>query len=277
MAIEDGQVFGAARKWGAIGFALGVFIAGRISEAIGLSVIFFIYTCCFLATAGIIYFMLLKNRDKSIIGIIERREKGGRAAIFKNKKFILLVICAFFINGTIVANNTYFGFLFIEGGGTISGIGLVFLFMIGSEALFMALEDRIAGIFTFERILLAAMCVSAARFVFYAFAPSSGMLMATFIFHGMAVGVVLVGFVKYVAEITDRKELGLAISMYYALGSSLSTVFCQMAGGVILDHFNVAGIYIFFACMNLAGVLIYVAGKLYTNASEKSSKKSSSY
>jgi PPP family 3-phenylpropionic acid transporter len=260
MTIEDGQLFGAARKWGAVGFALGVFFAGRIAEITGLSVIFFLYAGCFIVFAAIIYIMSTGSADKKPAPPESLKPK---VAIYKNKKYIKLVICAFFVNGTITANNTYFGFLFIEGGGTIAGIGLAFLLMAGSEAPFMAWADKLAKTFTLEKTLLAAMCLSAVRYAWYAGGPPASLLIGLFFLQGMTVGIIIVEFVRYIAKIVDTEELGFAIAVYYALSSGLSGIFCQMAGGIILDHFHAGGIYVFFSCMNLLGASIYIVGKLY--------------
>jgi len=51
MALEDGQSFGAVRKWGALSFAFGVFFAGKLADILGLHVIFFLYGGCFLVVA----------------------------------------------------------------------------------------------------------------------------------------------------------------------------------------------------------------------------------
>jgi PPP family 3-phenylpropionic acid transporter len=119
MTIEDGREYGAARKWGAVCFAIGVFIAGKIAEITGLSIIFFIYAGCFIVFALILYMMSTGSRDKKPVDVRESKKKAG-TALHKNEKYIKLVICAFFLLGTITANNTYFGFLIVESGGNIA-------------------------------------------------------------------------------------------------------------------------------------------------------------
>ena len=48
------------------------------------------------------------------------------------------------MGGTNVANNTYFSFLYIEGGGTVAGVGIAMLLMVGSEVPFMAWCERLS-------------------------------------------------------------------------------------------------------------------------------------
>ena len=286
MTIEDGQVFGAVRKWGAIGFAIGVFISGELSELLGLSVIFFLYTGIFSLFALTLYIMSRAERRKIKAEKLKSSlEPGGESVtsgqsvphessinslkekpsevLYKNKKYVKLVICAFFIFGTITANNTYFGFLLLESGGSLAGIGIAFLLMAGSEAPIMAWSDKLAKMFTLEKTLLFAILLSGIRFAWYSTVPSAALLTGFFVLHGLTVGIILIEFVRYVAKVVSKEELGLAVSLYYGLGAGLSGIFCQLMGGIILDHASVAGLYLFFACMNLIGAVVYIAGKLY--------------
>ena len=264
ITIEDGQSFGAARKWGSIGFAIGVFITGQIAEMFGLSMIFLIYIISFTVLAAIIFSMSRKNRDKSALldDAIEKPTEKSKA-FYQNKKYILLVICTFFLYGTIGANNTYFGFLFLEGGGTLAGIGVAFLLMAGSEAPFMAWAGKLSERFTTEKLLLVAFCLSALRFAWYATCPPAALLLGFFFLQGMTTGLIIVEFVKYIAKIVSKDELGFAISVYYALGTGASGIFYLMLGGVILDYHGIGVVYAFFACMNVLGATIYVIGRLH--------------
>lgn len=65
--------------------------------------------------------------------------------------------------GTNVANNTYFSFLFRDGGGTVAGVGTIFLLMVGSEAPFMALAPKLSRKLSQERAIVLAMALSAIR------------------------------------------------------------------------------------------------------------------
>jgi len=262
MTVEDGKFIGTIRKWGAIGFAAGVFFAGRIAETTGLSIIFFLYSGCFTIFAAILFMMARGGRRKAS-SASETKKGGALLSIIKNKKFVKLVVCTFFIGGTTAAHNTFFGFLFVQGGGSIAGIGLAFLLMAGSEAPFIAYEDKLSKIFTLEKMLFAAMFIGMARYIWYSMCPSATLLLIFFFLQGMSIGIIIVTFVKYIAKTVSCDDFGIAISVYYAFGSAFSTIVCQMASGIILDYFGAAGVYRFFACMNLIGVILYFLWKLY--------------
>ena len=61
---------------------------------------------------------------------------------------------------------------------------------------------------------------------------------------------------------------GMAVAMYYALGSNGSAIVCQLIGGAALDRFGPGGVYFFFAAFNLIGLILYLIFGL-----QKKSKK----
>lgn len=259
---KDGN-FSLIRSFGAVGYAAAVFAAGKYAEVTELKNIFYIYAAAYL----VVIFMLLREEEPPY-----HREKGERiraAVLLKNHRYLKLLLCAFFVMGTNVANSTYFGYLFREGGGDLSGIGFAFLLMAGSEAPFMMLLPKLTRKITSETMILIAMILSALRFGFYSTGPSSGLLLATFFLQGMVNGVLLVELVKYVDRLVEPKYSGVAIAVYYAIGNSLSVIVCSLLGGVILDAAGVQSVYGFFSVYNVAAVVLYLLTGLYKKESKE--------
>ncbi len=287
LTIDEGQRFGPIRTFGAIGFAAACFGAASAADRWGTGLIFPVYTGCFLAAICVI--LLIWNRQYSaqltkdpadprkkktdgdqptVTGNAPRHLRDMGMQLASNRSYVFLVICAFFINGTDNANNTYFSFLYLEGGGSLAGVGIAFLLMAGSEAPFMAASDRLCERFGQGRILLVAMVFSVVRFALFALGLPAPSLIALFPLQGLVNGLTLVEFVKFVARVVPTELHGLGIAVYYALGSSLSTIVCQLIGGRLLDHglFQMSGpqsVYLFFAVFNVAGVVIFLASRLY--------------
>ncbi len=105
----------------------------------GLDKIFYIYAIAFLLAAAMVMTTENQKKDNVHASDTEDREKIGFRALLRDKRAVFLILCGIFVMGTNVANNTYFGFLFRDGGGTIAGVGTAFLLMVGSEAPCMAL------------------------------------------------------------------------------------------------------------------------------------------
>ena len=277
MSLEDaftvsttGSAFGGLRTWGAVGFALGVFLTSLLVNATSLDGIFPVYIGCFLITAAS---MLIIGRSRAPSAEAGRTEEDtgfkGYLEILKDKRLRHLIICTFMMGGSNVANNTYFSFLYIEGGGTLAGVGVCMLIMVGSEAPFMAWSKGLADRYTKERMILFAMVVSVLRFCAYAAGLPWWMLLITGISQGFVNGILLVEFVRYAADLAPKGCRSLAISAYYVIGSNLSTIVCQFAGGFLLDAAGPKGVYGFFAAMNLIGVILYIIYGLHKVSGSK--------
>jgi len=289
MTMMDGQDFNFIRMWGAIGYAFAVFVGGRLATEMGEVVIFYIAIVC-LAAAALIVFRIGKVRRKALklsgeqntetenaeiedIENIEGRSAGvtnkgysnkgfskfeNFMALFRNKKYMLLLISCFFIGGTNIGNNTYFSFLYKDGGGDLAGVGLAMLFMVGSEAPFMVWAAKLSKKFGIEKVILVSMIISVVRFAWYGTGPSCTALTVMFFLQGMVNGIILVELVRYVAKLVETKYMGLAISIFYVVFNNLSGIVCQAIGGAILDSQGSGGVYTFFALFNLVGVILYV-------------------
>lgn len=272
--VERMSSFGSLRAWGAVGFAAGTFFAGLLSEKIGLSVIFEFYIVSYTVAAIIV--MTLKKRSRNYVAKqADTNEKSvGYIEILKEKNIRRLILCSFFMGGTNVANNTYFSFLYIEGGGTVAGLGAVMLLMVGSEVPFMAWCERLASKFTMEKTIMAAMIISVLRFLLYGFGLPWWVLIVMAFSQGAVNGILLIEFVRYVSGMASPGSESIAISAYYIIGSNLSTILCQILGGFILDYAGAAAVYTFFGLFNLAGVLLYAKFRLYKkHISPKKNKK----
>ncbi len=261
MCVQEEKGFGALRMWGAVGYAAGVLMAGRTAQLVSLDIIFGMYAGSYLLAA----FGILLGKGKT-----EGRERGnGRKAkhryreLLSDRRYVKLLLAVFFYGGTNVANNTYFGFMFTDCGGTLQGLGLAMFLMIAAEAPFMALSEWFSARFTMERMILAAMIVSAVRFALYGMGMHPMVITSMFVLQGFVNGIALVEIVRYIAKVTDPGMTPLATSAYYAISSNLSTIICQLAGGLILEQYGGCGVYVFFALYNLAGVILYVVFRLH--------------
>ena len=276
LTLDDGQKFGHIRTFGALGFAVASFGAAFLADAAGIAWIFPLYAGCFIAAAAIVLIMRRRraNEPGETTRGLEHHEPsapGRREAVRQligNRAYLLLLICAFFINGPDYANNTYFSFLYLEGGGVLAGVGIAFLLMAGSEAPFMAMSDWLSDRFGQGRILLVAMVFSIVRFGLFSLGLPAWALIALFPLQGLVNGITLVEFIKYVARICPKEIRGFAIAVYYSFGFSVSTILCQLIGGFLLDHglLSLSGpqsVYLFFAVYNIAGVVIFLATGLH--------------
>jgi len=257
LMIDNRKNFALIRSAGAVGYAVAVFFAGKYAETHGLDKIFIIYAVAFFIAA----FVVMGEKEPPYYKT--ENKKISAAELLKNKKYIQLLICAFFIMGTNVGNSTYFGYLFREGGGSLSGIGLAFLLMAGSEAPFMFLIPAVNKKISSEKLLLIAVALCVVRFGFYSAGPDWHMLLGTFFLQGITNGIILVELVKYCGKVVEPRLSSIAVSTYYAIGNNLSVIICSLIGGMMLDAFSAKGVYLFFAAWNAVALVLYIVLGLY--------------
>ena len=251
--LDRSEHFSAIRATGAAGYAVAVFVAGRVAESTGLKSIFFMYAGAYVIAAC----FFLREEEPTTFRTAE--EKVKMSVLFKDRNFVKLLICAFFLMGTNVGNSTYFGYLFREQGGSVAGIGVAFLLMAGSEAPFMALTPVLSRKFGAEKTLLFAMVMAVIRFGFYSTGPDYKVLLATFFLQGITNGIILVEIVKYFGRIVEPRLSSVSISVFYAIGNSLSVILCSFIGGIMLDMAGACAVYRFFAIFNFVSVILYIA------------------
>ena len=255
--ISKSKNFSFIRAFGAAGYAMAVFVAGKYAEGHGLKDIFYMYAVAFVITA---VFIMMESEPPFHK---DEEKKVSIGEVFKNKKFIKLLICSFFLMGTNITNSTYFGYLFREQGGDVAGIGLAFLLMAGCEAPFMALTPIMSKKIGSEKLLLIGMTLTAIRFGFYATGPSHMVLLGTFFLQGITNGIILVELVKAFGNVVEERLSSMSISIYYAIGNSMSVIFCNLIGGMILDAAGPQAVYLFCFIFNSIAVLLYVILGLY--------------
>ncbi len=257
LVMESDNSFAVIRSAGALGYALAVYVTGQYAETHGLGIIFYVYSAAFILAA----FVVMGVKEPQHYSSLEKKIKASE--LFKNKKYVKLLLCAFFLMGTNVGNSTYFGYLFREGGGSLGGIGLAFLLMAGSEAPFMFLIPAFNKKVSSEKLLLFAIGVCTFRFAFYATGPSWQLLLGTFFLQGISNGIILVELVRYFSRVVEPRLASIAVSTFYAVGNNLSTIVCTFIGGIMLDAFSARGVYFFFAVWNMIALIMYIVMGLY--------------
>jgi len=270
ITLSSGHGFGKVRLWGSVGFALGVFLAGIIAQRVGLIAIFPLYSISLLI--GLLFLIYVRptasgrrhaQADMAEYTLADKAPPGNFRLLLSNRKYVALIASAFFINGTMIAHNTYFGFLYLEDGGSIAGIGIAFLLMVGSEIPFMGLADRISRRIPTEKLIMIVMAVSTARFLWYGTSPSPQLLLATFFVQGLVNGIFLIKIIKYIARTVDKTVISSAITLYTAFSSNAGAILCLFAGGLLVEHSGGAAVYLFYGTLNLAGLLLYIGFGLH--------------
>lgn len=278
--------FPSIRLFGAIGYSLAAFVGGKIGEDFGLGVIFVIYGVLF--GINTLFFAILPSRKKAgeatALDLNVRKAQGGidesqplqskevieaeiinnlpkkkytYMDVFINREMRLIIISSVFIFGSSLANNMFFGFLYRDGGGSIAGIGVVFLVMVGSEAPFMWIGGKLAERFPLENLIVFATGVAIFRSILCSIGPGYQILFVMGIMQGFINGILLVQFLRYISFRVEKEMLDITCAAYYALGHNCGTILCSFLGGIIMDYLGGKGVYGLFAVFNIVGLVIF--------------------
>jgi MFS transporter, PPP family, 3-phenylpropionic acid transporter len=247
---KENKQYGNYRLFGAVGFAVAVYIAGKLAESLGIQVIFYLFTGILIFSMLFVVKMPKENQS------LKTDMRKGINQLMKMPSFLVFLIATFLVFGPILANNFYFGFYIQETGGTLAGVGLAFLLATGSEAPLM----RVAGIsikkWGMMPIMMFAAFVSASRWMFYFFEPSFHMVLSTALIQGFSVGLFIPAAMEYVRIHTPTEVRATAVALYTGVGNGLGSWFCTFVGGAIFDKFSIFYTYLFFAVLTLLGLLM---------------------
>ncbi len=242
--------YGNFRLWGAVGFAVSVFVMGSLAETLGLKLIFFSFTAALLICT---IFVLSMPKESNSLQVDLR---SGFIRLIKMPKFILFLFTTFSVFGPIHSNNFYFGLYIQELGGTLAGVGIAFLLAAGSEAPFMKLSGGWIRRLGYEKILIAATLISSIRWFYYFTEPTLVGVYATTIAQGFSIGLFIPAALQYVREIAPDDVKATAVALYSSMGNGLGSWFCTFIGGIIYDAHSLFGLYFFFGTMTTIGLIL---------------------
>ncbi|ASS98494.1 MULTISPECIES: MFS transporter [Geobacillus] len=249
---EQGGNYGAIRLWGSIGFAAAVLVVGWLSDHVAFAVIFYAFSLALLAA---LVLAARLPRYQAAPGRLTWLDVRGLLSV---RPFCLLLVASFLLFGPIYANNSYFGLLIHELGGTLTGIGFAFWLAAGSEAPFMKTADRLIRRFGMTRLLVLAALVSAARWWSYVADPPLWFVYITAIVQGCSVGLAIPTALQYVRRLAPDGVQATAVSLYAATSSGLGAWFCTLAGGYLLERWQIGAVYVFFGVCTIAGALVLI-------------------
>ncbi|AEV20486.1 MULTISPECIES: maltose permease [Geobacillus] len=255
---RSGGNYGAIRLWGSIGFAASVLVVGWLSDHVAFAVIFYAFSLALLAAS--VLAARLPRYPMAAPGALTFQDVRGLLSV---RSFQLLLVATFLLFGPIYANNSYFGLLIHELGGTLTGIGFAFWLAAGSEAPFMKTADRLIRRFGMTRLLVLAALVSAARWWSYVADPPLWFVYITAIVQGCSVGLAIPTALQYVRRLAPERVQATAVALYSATSSGLGAWFCTLVGGYLFERWQIGAVYVFFGACTIVGVFVLIwLGKL---------------
>ncbi|OEH84611.1 hypothetical protein BHU72_08940 [Desulfuribacillus stibiiarsenatis] len=254
---KHGVPFGNIRLWGAIGFALAVWITGFLMEFTFSGIIFYVFSIVLILTA--ILARWLPNEAE----YVRTNFKQGISKLFRLPAYCLLLISTFLIFGAVHANNFYFGIYYTSIGGTVAGVGVVFLLAAGSEAPVMRIANYYISKFGLANILIFASSIGALRWFFFSMEPSSLWVVVVSISQGISVGLFIPASVMLVRELSPDDVKVTSMAIFSSAGTGLGTTFFTVLSGYIIEMYTPSSIYLLYGIASLVGITSLFFMKVY--------------
>lgn len=242
--------FGKIRLWGAIGFATAAFITGKFVEATSITIIFPLYIVAVLLT------MIFLSTIRVDLGTHASLKLEDLKALVTSKVFSTFLLFVFLVAGTLGAHNFFFGLLLKEVGGEESMIGLAFLLFAASEAPFMQIIPNVVRRYGITNVMLAAPVIGAFRWFLHSIIPDPTIHLAIFVLQGLFYAPFLIGVAEYIRTRVPTHLKTSAMTIYSAVGFGLGGICTNFISGLIYDHINAKAIYVFYALLCMAAVLV---------------------
>jgi len=260
---REGYEYGRLRLWGSVGFALASLGTGAAAERWGLPLIFPLF-----AAAAVVSALLVPGLPSPQ----PRHGEGGAPSgdragshppelvaalrrLMTEPAFLWLLAAAFSVTGSLASNNYFFSILYQQAGGSLKGIGLTFLLFALSEVPVMLIIQRLADRFSPAWLLLAGALLAALRWFFYAAPLPPWLLVASFPLHGLTSGVFLSVVPVLASRLAGPHLKATALAATGVAGFGFGAIFTAAAGGVILDRWGPAAIYVFLGLLGVLGVM----------------------
>lgn len=251
-----GHDYGKIRLWGSAGFAIAALISGVLTDVIGIYVIFAIYS---VSCIGVL--VSLKYIDMPKIPKNKGSNNIELGWIIKNKEFMLVIICAFFLYGTLNTQNTYFGLLYEKIGGTMSGVGIAMLLFAMSEVPLMQIAGRLIRKYGAWNLIIISCVITTARWFWYGSLNTWQPVLATFFIHGIIIALFIPSAIYLIVENTPKDKKAVGMTLYYSLGSGMGTAVCQFFSGNIYDIGGVKSVYTFLGIFAVIALCISLTVK----------------
>ncbi|WP_214826202.1 MFS transporter [Exiguobacterium algae] len=245
--------YGTIRLFGSAGFAIAVFVMGRISDTTwGLSSTF-VLSAIFLMIGG---FIVSRISEQKATQEVKMAPMHWSSVL--TPRFLWFLVGGMLVFGPIYANNYYFGIYVTERGGSTTLVGTLFLVAVLFEIPFMKVAYQVVSRFGSRNVLATAALISAIRNGWLALEPPFWVIWMLAIVQGLVVGLLIPVALQFVRQLVTRQVSSTAIGLYMALTSGLATAGFNQLSGWMIEFNSVIGVFWVYMLMSGVGAVLWM-------------------
>ena len=258
---SNNKNYGNIRVVGSLLFAVSSFLCGQLIKATNNDLMFF-YMFMVSMVGCLIITPTLPISDNKKVEKINLKE--DLPLLFKNKAYLLILLCAVCIASLSEAMMAFQGIHLMSLGAGSDLVGLLTVFMIIPELYFMVKCKSLLEKYGLVKMLSFASIALMLRWVVYLFTSNPWVFMIVTSMHGVAMSITIICAFDFIAKVVDKKLYTTSMTVYtFTIGVSYSLM--KLLYGGLIDSFGINSVFIFSILVSLFSfVVIASIGKLDT-------------
>ncbi len=250
---ENNKNYGGIRVIGSISFAASSFLCGQLIKMTNNDLMFF-YVFMVSMIGCLIITPTLDTTSK-----IEHKEKinlkEDLPKLFKNKAYILLLLCGICIASLTEAMMAYQGIHLMNLGAGAELVGLLTVFMVIPELYFMVKSKALVEKYGMIKMIGVASCALLLRWVVYGLTSNPWIFMLVTSMHGVAISIMTICAFDFMGKVVDKKLYTTSMTVYtFSIGVSYSLM--KLLYGAMIDLFGINSIFIFSIAVSLFSFVV---------------------
>lgn len=245
--------YGRIRLFGSLGYAISGQIANLFIHSFGLSIIFYLYTACMvLALLLVVRFPQITSEQIQTEAVAQ--QENLYRMLLKNKSFLKILLCSFFIIGSTQITTTFFGIYVTDYAHLdLNFLGYVTLVSAGTEIPMMFYAHHFIERYGTYKVLALAAIVSGLRFLAYVLIPTAPVILLATATHGIGYGAAIAAIMHLINKEVPAHIRAVAISLNNSLAFGIGTFVVSMLGSIF---FNAKSVYLCLFALEVVGFLI---------------------
>ena len=239
---ENNKNYGSIRVIVSMTFAVASFLCGQLIKITNCDLMFFYVFMVSMIGSLIITPTLDTNTT------IEQKEnlnlKEDLPKLFKNKSFILILLCGVCVAGLTEGMMSFQGIYLMKLGAGTELVGLLTVFMVLPELFFMVKTKGLIEKYGMIKMIGFASCALLVRWIIYFTTSNPWLFMLATSMHGVAISIITISAFEFIGKVVDKKLHTTSMTVYtFTIGVSYSLM--KLLYGNMIDSLGFKSIFIF--------------------------------
>ena len=245
--------FGKIRVIGSLSFALASFLCGQLIKATNNDLMFFYVFMVSMIGCLIITPTLPSCNVETQAEKINLKQ--DLPLLFKNKAYLLILLCGICVNSLTEAMMSYQGIHLMNLGAGSDLVGLLTVFMVTPELFFMVKTKPLLEKYGIVKMISFASIALIIRWVVYLFTSSPLLFMLATSMHGVAVSIIIICSFDFIGKVVDKKLYTTSMTVYtFTLGVAYSLM--KLLYGGLIDTLGIKSVFIFSIIVSLLSFVV---------------------